>query len=91
MLGDHLVKCHKSSNGRLDKFFLLANDNTFRWASKDKYINDPSKVSSYLVSDIRGLFYGKVTDVLRKSYNENLEPWLCFSLIMKTRSMDFYV
>ena len=27
---------------------------------------------------------------MNKSYNKELETWLCFSLIMKTRSMDFY-
>jgi hypothetical protein len=41
------------------------------------------------VSDIRGLVYGKCTDVLNKTYNKNLETWLCFSLVMRTRSMDF--
>ncbi|CAD8168375.1 unnamed protein product [Paramecium pentaurelia] len=91
MLGDQLTKCNKSSNGRIERFFILANDGTFRWAQNSKHINDPKSVNSYSVSDIRGLFYGKVTDVLRKSYNDKLEPWLCFSLIMKTRSMDFYV
>lgn len=90
MLGDTLTKCNKTSNGRIDRFFMLGSDNSFRWAAKDKYINDPNKVNQYAVSDIRGLFYGKVTDVLRKSSNHNLEQWRCFSLIMKTRSMDFY-
>ncbi|CAD8160600.1 unnamed protein product [Paramecium octaurelia] len=90
MLGDQLTKCNKSSNGRIERFFILANDGTFRWAQNSKHINDPKSVNSYSVSDIRGLLYGKATDVLRKSYNDKLEPWLCFSLVMKTRSMDFY-
>ncbi|CAK80272.1 unnamed protein product (macronuclear) [Paramecium tetraurelia] len=90
MLGDQLTKCNKSSNGRIERFFILANDGTFRWAQNSKHINDPKSVNSYSVSDIRGLLYGKVTDVLRKSYNNKLEPWLCFSLVMKTRSMDFH-
>lgn len=32
MMGDYLIKCNKSSNGRIERFFVLANDNTFRWA-----------------------------------------------------------
>lgn len=36
MMGDYLTKCNKSSNGRLERFFLLATDGTFRWAQKEK-------------------------------------------------------
>lgn len=42
------------------------------------------------MAEIRGILYGKVTPVFRKNYNKKLENWLCFSLIMKTRSLDFY-
>lgn len=42
------------------------------------------------MGEIKGILYGKVTPVFRKNYNKKLENWLCFSLIMKTRSLDFY-
>ena len=89
-MGDILSKCNKNTNARIDRFFMLGNDNSFRWASKQQYIRDPNKVQYYPVSDIRGIFYGKCTTVLSKQYNKDLEPHLCFSLIMKSRSMDFY-
>lgn len=47
--------------------------------------------SEVYIFSISGLVYGKGTEVLRKSYNKDLEPYLCFSMIMKTRSMDFYL
>ena len=42
------------------------------------------------LSEARALIYGKATDTLLKSYNKNLELHLCFSLVLKTRSLDFY-
>lgn len=36
------------------------------------------------------MIYGKATDTLLKNYNKNLELHLCFSLILKARSLDFY-
>ena len=43
-MGDYLIKCNKNTNGRIERFFKLGQDNTFRWAAKDKYINDPNKI-----------------------------------------------
>ena len=36
------------------------------------------------------MIYGKATDTLLKNYNKNLDLHLCFSLILKNRSLDFY-
>jgi hypothetical protein len=75
-LGDYLIKCNKNTNGRIQRFFRLASNNCFYWAAKDKYINDPNKIqycNLFLkdhVSDIKGLLYGKATEVLLKSYNK---------------------
>ena len=38
--------------------------------------------------DINGLLYGKRSKTLRKSGNDKLDPDLCFSLILKTRTWD---
>lgn len=42
------------------------------------------------LSEVKALIYGKATDTLMKNYNKNLELQLCFSLILKSRSLDFY-
>ena len=42
------------------------------------------------MSDVRGVLFGKETEVLKKSYNSSLEPWLCFSLQLQKRTLDFY-
>lgn len=42
------------------------------------------------LSQVKALIYGKATDTLLKNYNKNLEFHLCFSLILQTRSLDFY-
>lgn len=42
------------------------------------------------LSEVKALIYGKATDTLLKNYNKNLELHLCFSLILKSRSLDFY-
>lgn len=42
------------------------------------------------LSEIKGIAYGKVTDTFLKECNKKLLPWLCFSLIMSNRTVDFY-
>ena len=42
------------------------------------------------MDQIRGIVYGKCTTVLRKNYNKKLESWLCFSIIIDKRSLDFH-
>ena len=42
------------------------------------------------MSDVKALLYGKATDTLLKNYNKNLEHHLCFSLVLISRSLDFY-
>lgn len=42
------------------------------------------------LSEVKAIIYGKATDTLLKNYNKNLELHLCFSLVLKTRTLDFY-
>lgn len=44
----------------------------------------------YQLADVRGVVYGKVTQTMCKSCNKELEPWKCFSLILKKRTFDLY-
>lgn len=52
LMGDYLIKCNKNTNGRIERFFKLGQDNTFRWAAKDKYINDPNKIQYCIYYEI---------------------------------------
>ncbi|KAL4492959.1 hypothetical protein ABPG72_020738 [Tetrahymena utriculariae] len=90
MVGDYLLKCNKTTNGRLQKFFQLAPDSTLRWTSRERNINKKDKIQYYCMQDVKGVLYGKHTDVLQKPFNKKLEPWLCFSLVLKSRTLDFY-
>lgn len=50
-------------------------------------------VSSYFLDklrDIKGIAYGKVSETFLKECNKKLVPWLCFSLILQKRTLDFY-
>lgn len=42
------------------------------------------------LTEVRGLIYGKCTPPLQKGYNKKLQSWLCFSLVLKSRTLDFY-
>ena len=90
LVGDYILKCNKNSNGRLLKYFQMTTDNLLKWSPKEEHIDKEGKFQSYYLSDIRGVIYGKCTEVLCKSYNKKLQTFQCFSLIMRTRSMDFY-
>lgn len=50
----------------------------------------PGKCQAYLLTDVKGIVYGKITDTMRKSCNKELYPWKCFSLILKKRTLDLY-
>jgi len=41
------------------------------------------------LEDIVSLIFGKQTCVFKN--NEELESWLCFSIVLKTRTLDFYL
>lgn len=42
------------------------------------------------LKDIKGITYGKVSETFLKECNKKLLPWLCFSLILQKRTLDFY-
>ncbi|KRX10275.1 hypothetical protein PPERSA_09659 [Pseudocohnilembus persalinus] len=88
--GDWLTKINKDTNGRPQKYFQVASDNTLRWAAEEKNITNPDKIQFYHLSEIKGLIYGKNTYALRKSYNRKLQSYQCFSLVLKSRTLDFY-
>ena len=48
------------------------------------------KVSRINMDEVSDIIYGKKSKVMMKKYNESLEPWLCFSIVLKKRTLDFY-
>ena len=44
----------------------------------------------YPLKDVKSIFYGKITPVMRKSCNNLLRPYFCFSLHLQKRTLDFY-
>ena len=44
-----------------------------------------------MLNEIRGITYGKCTENFQVSKSaRKVEPWLCFSIIFKKRSLDIY-
>lgn len=89
--GDYLTKLNYTSNGSLRKFFRVTNNVSLRWAKKPASLSNPKSCHSYDFADIRGIVFGKCTSTFLRSKNKQLEPWLCFSLILKSRPLDLYI
>lgn len=90
MQGDYLIKCNNNSNGRIRKFFRLDLSGILLVATKEIFIENISKRREIDLSAVDALLYGKVTPTLIKIYNKSLENHLCFSLIYKGKTIDFY-
>lgn len=88
--GEYLNKLNYTTNGQLKKFFKIFGGTTIRWGKKPESLKDIKLCHSFLFSEIKGIVYGKCTSTFKKSKNKNLEPWLCFSLMLKTRPLDVY-
>ena len=88
--GEYLLKLHVTTNGHAKNFIKVFGGTTIRWAGKAEHVTNLRDCHSYLFSDMRGIIYGKATNTFLKSSNKKLEPWLCFSLILKRRSLDIY-
>jgi hypothetical protein len=88
--GGFLLKLNLTSSGQMNKFMKVINNDTIRWGKKENYLRNSKTCHSYLLSEVWGLLYGKCTKTFKRSINRDLEPWLCFSLIFKKRSVDFY-
>ena len=88
--GDHLVKLNYTTNGHMNKFFRVVGGVSLRWANKPELLNNIKNCHSHMFADIRGILYGKCTKTFQKSKNKQLSSWLCFSLILKNRSLDVY-
>jgi len=48
------------------------------------------KNQAYLLTDVKGIVYGKITATMRKNCNKDLVPWKCFSLVLKKRTLDMF-
>ena len=88
--GEYVVKYHFTTNGKHKQFFKLLDEVTLRWTSKEKNIQKLRACHSYHLKEIKGLVYGKATKTFNKKKNAKLEPWLCFSIILKSRPFDMY-
>lgn len=88
-IGQYLMKRNFTSNGGDEKFIKLTKTQ-IRWAADEKKVTKEGKYQQYKLDDVRGLVYGKVTQTMCKSCNKELEPWKCFSLVMKKRTFDIY-
>lgn len=88
--GDYLVKCNISSNGRIRKFFKLEPSGKLLIATKEIYIDNPTKNRELDLREVEAVIYGKSTPTLLKLYNKPLENYNCFSLITKGKTIDFY-
>ena len=60
------------------------------WADKESKIKKAKKNHSYYIEDIVEIRYGKTTSTFERKKNRSLEPWLCFSIILKNRPFDFH-
>lgn len=88
--GDRLIKVNLTSGGVLKKYFKVIGNNQIRWGKKEIYLANTSNSHSYMLSEIRGIIYGKCTRPFMKKSREKFESWLCFSLIIRRRSLDIY-
>jgi len=88
--GDYLIKCNTSSNGRIRKFFRLEPSGKLLFATKEAYIENPTKNRELDLREVDAVIYGKVTATFLKIYNKPLENYNCFSLICKGKTIDFY-
>ena len=88
--GDYLVKCNISSNGRIRKYFKLEPSGKLLIATKEIYIDNPTKNRELDLREVEAVIYGKSTPTLLKLYNKPLENYNCFSLITKGKTIDFY-
>lgn len=68
-MGQFFIKRNFTSNGGDEKFIKLTKTD-IRWAATEEKITKKDKFQSYLLSDIRGVVYGKVTPTMRKSSNK---------------------
>jgi len=87
--GDLLTKINYHNGNKSLRYFKLCDDNTLRWAQKEKDLNNPKVYRVCPLADIRGIIYGKTNPKFVKNA-KGLEPWLCFSLVLENRTIDLY-
>ena len=69
--GQYLLKRHFTSDGGDEKFVKLTKTD-IRWANDEDKIMKTGKNQIYLLTDVRGIVYGKVTETMRKGCNKDL-------------------
>lgn len=89
MNGDYLIKYNVHNSDKHPKFFKITSQ-FLQYATNDKTIKDQSKSGWYYFKDIKGIVFGKVSDVMIRPAYRKLEPFLCFSLYMEKRTLDLY-
>jgi hypothetical protein len=87
--GDMLIKINYKNGQKSSRFFRLFLDNSIRWSQKEKDLMHPKIYRTCHLSEIKGVLYGKTTRQLNKN-GKSLEPWLCLSLVLQTRTIDLY-
>lgn len=89
--GDTLKKLNYSSSGGKLQYFIIKKDATLRWATTKSSALSTKTSHKYNLSEIKGIVYGHVTRTFHKSKsNAQLEPWRCFSILLKNRPFDVY-
>jgi hypothetical protein len=87
--GDALVKINYRNGQKSTRYFKVFLDNSLRWSQKEKDLTNPKVYKSCHLSDVKGVIYGKASDRIIKN-GKGLENWLCFSLVLPTRTIDLY-
>lgn len=87
--GGYMKKLNYSTSGGRKQFFKV-HEGKLIWADKESRIKKAKKNHSYFIEDIVEIRFGKTTSTFLKKKNQTLEPWLCFSIILKNRPFDFY-
>eukprot|EP01017_Pseudomicrothorax_dubius_P009036 TRINITY_DN13008_c0_g1_i3.p1 TRINITY_DN13008_c0_g1~~TRINITY_DN13008_c0_g1_i3.p1 ORF type:complete len:315 (+),score=55.21 TRINITY_DN13008_c0_g1_i3:64-1008(+) len=90
--GDYIIKANIHSNYRKKKFVrLLPDEGILKWASSEDAIRSVGRSRIYHLHEVEGLLLGRLTATFKKDYNKKLEPWLCLSIVLHNRTLDFYM
>lgn len=74
MGGDLLTKVNYHNGQKSLRYFKLFDDNTLRWAQKEKDLTNPKVYRVCPLADIRGIVYGKSNAKFQK-HAKALESW----------------
>lgn len=86
--GDYIKKLNY--DGGSMKKYLKIQGNNLRWGESGNSIDSANKAHSIPLQSVIGLLYGKLGQPFNYPENINLKPWRCFSILISTRTLDFY-